>query len=56
MMKDLTDDATLAEKLILDRGKLRHEVANNLFYADDTIIMTSSAQAAQLLRIPKNPT
>ena len=36
---------TPEEKLILDRGKLNHEVTKNLFYADDTIIMTASAQA-----------
>ena len=48
MMKDITDDMTLAEKLTLDRGKLCHEVTDNSFYADDTVIMTSSAQASQL--------
>ena len=49
MMKDITDDMTPEEKLILDRGKLNHEVTKNPFYADDTIIMTSSAQATQLI-------
>ena len=49
MMKDITDDMTPEEKLTLDRGKLNHEVTKNLFYADDAIIMTSSAQATQLI-------
>lgn len=40
MMMDITDDMTPAEKLTLDRGRLHHEVTKNLFYADDTIIMT----------------
>ena len=49
MMKDITDDMTPEEKLTLDEGKLNHEVTKNLFYADDTIIMTSTAQATQLI-------
>ena len=49
MMKDITDDMTPEEKLTLDKGKLNHEVTKNLFYADDTIIMTSTAQATQLI-------
>ena len=49
MMKDTTDDMTPEEKLTLDRGKLNHEVTKHLFYADDTVIMTSSAQATQLI-------
>ena len=40
---------TPAEKLKLGTGKLHHEVTKNIFYADDTIIMTSSAQASHLL-------
>ena len=48
MMKDITDDMTPEEKLTLDEGKLNHEVTKNLFYADGTIIMTSTAQATQL--------
>ena len=48
-MKDITDDMTPEEKLTLDKGKLNHEVTKNLFYADDTIIMTSTAQATQLI-------
>ena len=49
MMEDITDDMTQAEKT-LDRGKLNHEITRNSFYADDTIIMTSTSQAFQLLR------
>ena len=40
---------TQAEKRTLDRGRLKHEITNILFNADDTIIMTSTAQASQLL-------
>ena len=48
-MKDITDDMTQAEKRTLVRGRLNHEIIKHLFYADDTIIMTSTAQASQLL-------
>ena len=48
-MKGIIDDMTPAEKVTLDRGRLHREVTNKLFYADDTIIMTSSAQASQLI-------
>ena len=49
MMRDITDDLTPAEKRILDRGKLHHDITKDLFYAGDTIIMTSSSQSAQLI-------
>ena len=49
MLKDITDDMVPAEKLTLDRGELRREITKHLFYADDTIIMTSSVPASQLI-------
>ena len=33
----------------LDRGRLNHGITKHLFCTDDTIIMTSTAQASQLL-------
>ena len=48
MMTDITDGMTQTEKT-LDRGRLNHEIAQNQFDADDTIIMTSTSQASQLL-------
>ena len=55
MMKDISDAMTQAEQITLDRGRLNHEITKHLFYADDTIIMTSTAQASQLLlqKIPQ---
>ena len=49
MMKDILDDMTQTEKQTLDRSKLNHEITKHLFYADDTIIMTPTSQASQLL-------
>ena len=43
------DDMTIAEKRILDRDKLHHEITGNLFYTDDTIIMISTPESAQLV-------
>ena len=45
----VSGDTALAEKLTLDRGKKHNEVIKNLFYAEGTIIMTSSVQASQLI-------
>ena len=57
MMKDITDDMTQPEKRTLDRGKRNHGITKKTFYADDTIIMTSTSQASQLLlqRIQQEP-
>ena len=51
MMEDTTDDTTVIDKQILHRGKRHHEITKNCCFsnAHDTIIMTSTADAAQLI-------
>ena len=49
MMKDIMSSLTPDERRILDEGKRHHEITKNLFYADDTIIMTATAEAAQVI-------
>ena len=47
--KDIKDDLTEEETAELHRGRLHHEITKNLFYADDTIIMTTTTAAAQAM-------
>ena len=49
MMEDIKDDLTEEETAEPHRGILHHEITKDLFYADDTIIMTTTTAATQIM-------
>ena len=55
IMKDIDNNLTEEETNILNQGKLCKATFNKLFYADDTLIMTTATEAAELIlhKIPK---
>eukprot|EP00972_Heterocapsa_arctica_P087075 12835432-Heterocapsa_arctica.AAC.1 len=48
-MMDIENELTPAEKEILQRGKPWHTQIHKLFDADDTLILASNHEAAELL-------
>ena len=56
-MKDIENNPTEEEEHILDQGKLCKATFNKLFYADDTLIMTTTTEAAELIlhKIQREP-
>eukprot|EP00972_Heterocapsa_arctica_P090849 13405511-Heterocapsa_arctica.AAC.1 len=48
-MMDIENDLTQDEKELLLKGKPSHTQINKLFYADDTLILASNHEAAELL-------
>ena len=55
IMKDINNNLTEEKTHILNQGKLCKATFNKLFYADDTLIMTTTTEAAELIlhKIPK---
>eukprot|EP00972_Heterocapsa_arctica_P005962 877475-Heterocapsa_arctica.AAC.1 len=49
IMMDIENDLTPAERELLKRGKPSHTQINQLFYAEDTSILASNHEAAELL-------
>ena len=49
IIRDIRTNLTEEEKRILDNGKLHKVEQDSLFYADDTVIMTTTADAAQMV-------
>ena len=49
IMKDIENNLTEEEEHILDLGQLCKATFNKLFYADDTLIMTTTTEAAELI-------
>eukprot|EP00972_Heterocapsa_arctica_P050427 7412910-Heterocapsa_arctica.AAC.1 len=49
IVMDIENDLTPAEQELLRRGKPSHTQINKLFYADDTFILASNHEAAELL-------
>ena len=48
-MKDIGDNLTEEETNILNQGKHCKATFNKQFYADDTLIMTTTTEAAELM-------
>ena len=48
-MKDIDNNLTEEEANIINQGKLCKATLNKLFYADDTLIMTTTTEAAELI-------
>ena len=48
-MKDIDNNLTEEEANIINQGKLCKATFNKLFYADDTLIMTTTTEAAELI-------
>ena len=49
IMKDIDNNLTEEEANTIDQGKLCKATFNKLFYADDTLIMTTTTEAAELI-------
>ena len=49
IMKDIDNNLTEEEANIINQGKLCKATLNKLFYADDTLIMTTTTEAAELI-------
>ena len=48
-MKNIDNNFTEEEANILKKGKLCKTTFNKLFYADDTLIMTTTTEAAEFI-------
>ena len=48
-MKDIDNNPIEEEEHILYQGRLCRATFNKLFYADDTLVMTKTAEAAELI-------
>ena len=49
IMKDIVNNFTEEEANVINQGKLCKATFNKLFYADDTLIMTTTTEAAELI-------
>jgi hypothetical protein len=49
IMMDIESELSIQERELLQKGKPSHTQINKLFYADDTLILASNHEAAELL-------
>ena len=49
IMKDIDNNLTEEEEHLINQGKFCKATFNKLFYADDTLIMTTTTEAAELI-------
>ena len=49
IMKDIENNLTEEEEHILYQGRLCRATFNKLFYADDTLVMTTTTESAELI-------
>ena len=50
IMKDIDNNLTEEEANVINQGKLCKATFNKLFYADDTLIMTTTTEAAEFIQ------